>query len=75
MRVPVATTSAPLAARMPSRRASARAVSSGAGRNTLVDLRPWQTAQSLAALAVTAEETEYARAAERNADHYPDGHG
>jgi hypothetical protein len=30
-----------------------------------VDLRPWQTAHVLAALAVTAEETEYAREAER----------
>jgi small-conductance mechanosensitive channel len=35
----------------------------------LVDLSPWQTAQTLAALAVTAEETEYAREAERLADH------
>ena len=51
---------------------SGKASSSGAGQNTLVDLRPWQTAQSLAALAVTAEETEYAREAERNADHEVD---
>jgi small-conductance mechanosensitive channel len=35
----------------------------------LVDLSPWETAQTLAALAVTAEETEYAREAERLADH------
>jgi small-conductance mechanosensitive channel len=39
------------------------------GQNTLVDLSPWQTAQALAALAVTAEETESAREAERLADH------
>ncbi len=40
-----------------------------AGQNTVVDLRPWQTAQALAALAVSAEETEYAHDAERLADH------
>ncbi len=44
----------------------------GPGSNAIVDLRPWQTAQSLAALAVTAEETEYAREAERLADHAVD---
>ncbi len=38
----------------------------------LVDLRPWQTAQALAPLAVTAEENEYARDAERLADHEVD---
>jgi small-conductance mechanosensitive channel len=37
-----------------------------------VDLRPWQTAQTLAALAVTAEEHEYAHEAERLADHEVD---
>lgn len=36
---------------------------------TLVDESPWQTAQTLAALAVTAEENTYAREAERLADH------
>jgi small-conductance mechanosensitive channel len=41
-------------------------------QKTLVDLRPWQTAQALTALAVTAEETEYAREAERLADHEVD---
>jgi small-conductance mechanosensitive channel len=41
-------------------------------QKTLVDLRPWQTAQALASLAVTAEETEYAREAERLADHEVD---
>jgi small-conductance mechanosensitive channel len=40
--------------------------------NAPVDVRPWQTAQALAALAVTAEETEYARDAERLADHEVD---
>ena len=35
-------------------------------------MSPWQTAQALAPLAVTAEETEYARDAERLADHEVD---
>jgi small-conductance mechanosensitive channel len=43
-----------------------------AGQNTLVDLSPWQTAQALAALAVTAEEIAFAREAERLADHQTD---
>lgn len=38
-------------------------------RKTLVDLSSWQTAQQLSALAVTAEETEYAQDAMRLADH------
>ena len=41
-------------------------------KKAIVDLSPWQTAQALAALAVTAEETEYARDAERLADHEVD---
>jgi small-conductance mechanosensitive channel len=41
-------------------------------QKTLVDLGPWQTAEALAPLAVTAEETEYARDAERLADHEVD---
>src|SRR5450631_1627467 len=41
-------------------------------QKTLVDLRPWQTAQALAALAVTSEEVDYAREAERLADHEVD---
>jgi hypothetical protein len=41
-------------------------------QNSPVDLSPWQTAQALAALAVTAEEVEYAREAERLADHEVD---
>src|ERR1019366_6038161 len=35
------------------------------GAKTHVDLRPWLTAQALAPLAVTAEESEYARDAQR----------
>lgn len=38
----------------------------------IVDLSPWQTAQTLTAMAVTAEETEYAHEAERLADHEVD---
>lgn len=41
-------------------------------KKTIVDLSPWQTAQTLAALAVTAEETELAREAEHLADHEVD---
>ena len=41
-------------------------------RKTLVDLSPWQTAQALSALAVTAEETEFAHDAQRLADHEVD---
>ena len=43
-----------------------------ADRRSLVDLRPWQTAQTLAALAVTSEEKQYAREAESLADHEVD---
>ncbi|MGA2889438.1 MAG: mechanosensitive ion channel domain-containing protein [Terracidiphilus sp.] len=46
--------------------------SSAGSKNTLVDLRPWQTIQALAPLATTAEEKEYARDAERLADHEVD---
>lgn len=48
---------------------------SQAGRSTtksLVDLHTWQTAQALAPLAVSAEEVEFAREAERLADHETD---
>jgi small-conductance mechanosensitive channel len=41
-------------------------------KKAVVDLTPWQTAQALAPLAVTAEETEYAHEAERLADHEVD---
>jgi small-conductance mechanosensitive channel len=43
-----------------------------ATKKTLVDLTPWQTAQTLSALAVTAEEQEFAQDAERLADHEVD---
>jgi small-conductance mechanosensitive channel len=41
-------------------------------KKTIVNITPWQTAQALAALAVTAEETQYAQDAERLADHEVD---
>jgi small-conductance mechanosensitive channel len=44
----------------------------GAANRSLVDLTPWQTAQTLASLAVTSEESEYARQAEHLADHEVD---
>ena len=40
--------------------------------STHVDLRPWQTAHGLAGLATSAEEKEFARQAERFADHEVD---
>ena len=43
-----------------------------ANGNTHVDLGPWQTAHALAGLAITAEEKEFARQAERFADHEVD---
>src|ERR1700730_12548827 len=43
-----------------------------AGQNTLVDQRPWQTIESIAPLAVSAEEQSLAREAERLADHEVD---
>jgi small-conductance mechanosensitive channel len=49
-----------------------KAHSLAGARQTLVDLSPWQTAQALAPLAVTAEETAYAHEAERLADHEVD---
>ena len=49
-----------------------RGRASANGQKALVDLTPWQTAHVLAGLAVTAEETEYAREAERLADHAVD---
>ncbi len=45
---------------------------SRASANTLVDVSPWQTAQALASVAVTAEENDYARQAEHLADHEVD---
>jgi small-conductance mechanosensitive channel len=49
-----------------------RGQASASQTRSLVDLSPWQTAQAVAALAVTAEELEYARDAERLADHEVD---
>jgi small-conductance mechanosensitive channel len=43
-----------------------------AAQNSLVDLRPWQTAEDLAAMAITAEEQEFAHEAEHLADHEVD---
>ncbi len=54
--------------RMPMRSPGGR---SGA-RRTIVDLSPWQTSQTLSALAVTAEEAEYAQDTLRLADHEVD---
>lgn len=45
---------------------------SKSAQKSIVDLRPWLTAQTLAALAYTAEEKEYALDAERLADHEVD---
>ncbi len=54
-------------ANLPFLRARGRHVTS-----ELVDQRPWQTAKAVAALAVSAEEKEYARQALRVADHEVD---
>jgi len=43
-----------------------------AGQKALVDLRPWQTAEALAPLAITNEEKEFADEAQRLADHEVD---
>lgn len=43
-----------------------------AGGHSLVDVSPWETAQALASVAVTAEENDYARQAEHLADHEVD---
>ena len=45
---------------------------SSGSKKAIVDIKPWQTAQALAALAYTAEEKEYAQEAERLADHEVD---
>ncbi|MCU1330083.1 MAG: MscS Mechanosensitive ion channel [Bryobacterales bacterium] len=42
------------------------------GQQATVNLQPWQTAEALAALAVSPEELEYAREAEHLADHEVD---
>ena len=55
-------------ANLPSRNGHA----GSSGKAALVDTSPWLTAQTLAGMAVTAEEKEYAREAERLADHSVD---
>lgn len=52
--------------------AGSRSAAFRRGKRTVVDLTPWQTAQTLDALAVTAEESEYGRDALRLADHEVD---
>src|SRR6266567_1107404 len=52
--------------------ASAGKTTATNARNTLVDQGPWQTAEALAPLAVTAEENQLASEAERLADHEVD---
>jgi small-conductance mechanosensitive channel len=54
------------------RRQLAQASRPAPNGNTHVDLQPWQTAHALAGLATTAEEKEFARQAERFADHEVD---
>lgn len=49
-----------------------RATVRGGGEKMLVDETPWKTAQTIAAMAVTQEEQQYAREAERLADHEVD---
>jgi len=53
-------------------RQHANAPESNSGKTAFVDVSSWQTAQALAALAVTAEEIEFARDAERLAGHEVD---
>ena len=51
---------------------TSRALTRFSTEKTIVDLNPLQTAQALAALAVSAEERQYAREAQRLADHEVD---
>jgi len=53
---------------LPFLKQASRKVALAGEQKTLVDETPWKTAQELAALAVTQEEREYARQAERLAD-------
>lgn len=48
------------------------AMAAGPAAKSIVDLHTWQTAQALAPLAMSAEEVEFAREAERLADHETD---
>jgi small-conductance mechanosensitive channel len=56
-------------AHLPFLAGQSRARVPAAGATGPVDQSPWQTAQALAPLAVSSEEMEYAREAERLADH------
>ncbi|GAC1360497.1 MAG: hypothetical protein NVSMB3_08430 [Acidobacteriaceae bacterium] len=57
---------------LPFLRGRSAAEVNGQTTRSLVDLHTWQTAQALAPLAVSAEEVELAREAERLADHETD---
>lgn len=57
---------------LPAMNRAGKSASLAADRNAIVDISPWLTAQALAPLAVSAEEAEYARNAERLADHEVD---
>jgi len=59
-------------AELPSLRKQQAEASRLASASTHVDLGPWQTAHALAGLATTTEEKEFARQAERFADHEVD---
>jgi small-conductance mechanosensitive channel len=59
-------------AHLPTRKGQGTVPGLVGSQKTIVDLSPWQTAQALAPLAVSAEENEYAREAERLADHEVD---
>jgi small-conductance mechanosensitive channel len=59
-------------AHLPFLNGKAYVATSGAVKQPVVDLRPWQTAQALTPLAVSAEEIEFAHEAERLADHEVD---
>jgi small-conductance mechanosensitive channel len=59
-------------ANLPFLAGSGAARSLNRGQKSLVDQSPWQTAQALAPLAVSAEEHEFARDAQRLADHEVD---
>jgi small-conductance mechanosensitive channel len=58
--------------KLPSSAGNKQTRGSAASSRTIVDLSPWQNAEALAQLATTAEEKEYARQAERLADHAVD---
>ena len=59
-------------AHLPSRKGQGTVQALVGNQKTIVDLSPWQTAQALAPLAVSAEENEYAHDAERLGDHEVD---